>query len=149
MFGEKILLYTPLLKWYLEHGLIVTKFYEAIEYNKNVCFKELGETIADARRAGDADKSMEIIAETMKLIGNSLYGRCVMNKEKHISMNYADDNNITKRINDPHFKDLEKISDNTFEVKQKEKLKWMFLFKSVVLFMTLLNCACSNSISIS
>ena len=37
---------------------------------KNVCFKELGESIADARRAGDADKSMEIIAETMKLICN-------------------------------------------------------------------------------
>ena len=72
MFGEKILLYTPLLKWYLEHSLIITKFYEAIEYYKNVCFKELGESIADARRAGDADKSMEIIAETMKLIGNSL-----------------------------------------------------------------------------
>ena len=60
MFGEKILIYTPLLKWYLEHGLIITKFYEAVEYEKNVCFKELGETIADARRAGDADKSMEI-----------------------------------------------------------------------------------------
>ena len=36
MFGEKILLYTPFLKWYFEHGLIITKFYEAIEYNKNV-----------------------------------------------------------------------------------------------------------------
>jgi hypothetical protein len=124
MFGEKILLYTPLLKWYLEHGLIVTKFYEAIEYNKNVCFKELGETIADARRAGDADKSMEIIAETMKLIGNSLYGRCVMNKEKHVGMTYANENNITKKINDPHFKDLNKISDNTFEVfSSKRKIK--------------------------
>ena len=31
MFGEKILLYTPLLN--LEHGLIINKFYEAIEYN--------------------------------------------------------------------------------------------------------------------
>ncbi len=30
MFGEKILLYTPLLKWYLEHGLIISKFYDAI-----------------------------------------------------------------------------------------------------------------------
>ena len=105
-----ILLYTPLLKWYLEHGLIITKFYEAIEYNKNVCFKELGKSIADARRARDADKSMEIIAKTMKLIGNSLYGRCVMNKEKHVSMNcFNDDNNINKRINDPHFKSVIKI----------------------------------------
>ena len=124
MFGEKILLYTPLLKWYLEHGLIIPKFYEAIEYSKNVCFKELGESVADARRAGDADKSMEIIAETMKLIGNSLYGRCVTNKEKHVSMNYADDNNITKRINDPHFKDLSKISENTYEIfSSKIKIK--------------------------
>ncbi len=38
MFGEKILLYTLLLKWYLEHGLIITKFYEAIEYNKKRMF---------------------------------------------------------------------------------------------------------------
>ena len=125
MFGEKILLYTPPLKWYLEQGFIITKFYEAIEYNKNVCFKELGESIADARRAGDADKSMEIIAETMKLIGNSLYGRCVMNKEKHVSMNYFnDDNNTNKRINDPHFKSLNKISENTYEVfSSKRKIK--------------------------
>ena len=133
MFGEKILLSALLLKWYLEHGLIITKFYEAIEYNKNVCFKELGESIADARRAGDADKSMEIIAETMKLIGNSLYGRCVMNKEKHVSMNYADDNNITKRINDPHFKDLNKISEDTYEVfSSKRKISVIDLMRGAV-----------------
>ena len=63
-----------------------------------MCFKELGETIADARRAGDVDKSMEIIAETMKLIGNSLYGRCVMNKEKHISMTYANKKILQKEL---------------------------------------------------
>ena len=64
-------------------------------------------------------------------------------------MNYADDDNITKRINDPHFKDLNKISENTYEVfSSKEKLKWTFLFKLVALFMTLLNCACCNFIMI-
>jgi len=31
-FGEKILLITPLVKWYLDHSLKVTKFYEFIEY---------------------------------------------------------------------------------------------------------------------
>jgi hypothetical protein len=124
MFGEKILLYTPLLKWYLEHGLIITKFYDAISYDSCVCFKELGEAIADARRAGDENKDMEIIAETMKLIGNSLYGRCVMNKEKHISMTYANKENITKKINDPHFKDLNEISDESYEVfSSKRKIK--------------------------
>ena len=53
MFGEKSLLYTPLLKWYLEHELIITKFYNAISYDACVCFQELGEAIADARRADD------------------------------------------------------------------------------------------------
>jgi hypothetical protein len=76
---------------------------------------EQGETIADARRARDADKSMEMIEETMKLIGNSLYGRCIMNKEHHIGMTYANENNIAKRINDPHFKDLNNFSEISFE----------------------------------
>ncbi len=29
-FGKEILLYTPLLKWYLQQGLKITKFYCAI-----------------------------------------------------------------------------------------------------------------------
>ncbi len=137
MFGEKILLYTPLLKWYLEHGLIISEFYEAIEYDKNVCFKKLGESIADARRAGDVDISLKIIAETMKLIVNSLYG--VMKRKKHVGMSYTNDPNVTKRINDLHFKDLNQISEHSFELLKcfqvNEKLRWMFLFKLAVLFM--------------
>ena len=70
MFGEKICMYTPLIKFYLQHGLVITKFYNAIEYGRNACFKQLGEEVTEARRAGDADKNMEIIAETMKLCGN-------------------------------------------------------------------------------
>ena len=39
-------------------------------------------------------------------------------------MNYANDNNITKRINDPNFKDLNKISEDTYEVfSSKIKIK--------------------------
>ena len=36
-------MFTPKIKWLLEHGLIITKFYNAIEYGRNACFKELGE----------------------------------------------------------------------------------------------------------
>ncbi len=80
---------------------------------------------------------MKIIAETIQLIDNSLYGRCVMNKEKYVGMSYANDQNVTKRINDPHFKDLNQISENSFDVfPSKEESKGMFRFKSVVLFMT-------------
>ena len=66
--GEKILLATPLLKWYLEHGLKVTKVYQVIEFTPKPCFKPFGDAVSDARRAGDADPSKAIIADTMKLV---------------------------------------------------------------------------------
>ena len=34
-FGEKILLATPLLKWFLENGLEVTRIYQVVEYSPN------------------------------------------------------------------------------------------------------------------
>ena len=116
MKGDKILLYTPLLKWYLEHGLEITKFYQAITYTPKQCFKGIADDIANARRSGDVDEDMAIIAETMKLIGNALYGRTVMDKEKHTTTSFCGLDKISKRINDPHFKDLEELSDNRFEV---------------------------------
>ena len=36
--GVKILLATPLLRWYLAHGLVMDRVYEIIEYEPNPCF---------------------------------------------------------------------------------------------------------------
>ena len=38
--AEKILLMTPLLKWYISHGMLVTKVHQVIEYSKMACFKD-------------------------------------------------------------------------------------------------------------
>ena len=67
-FDEKILLATPLLKWYLEHGLEVTHIYQVVEYTPIPCFRPFGEAVSDARRAGDVDPNKAIIADTMKLV---------------------------------------------------------------------------------
>lgn len=68
LFGKKILLATPLLKWYLEHGLVVTKIYQLVEYTPKACFKPFGEAVSNARRDGDRDPRKAIIADTMKLV---------------------------------------------------------------------------------
>ena len=68
MKGDKILLATPLLNWYLEHALEVTKVHHVIEFTPEPCFKSFGDAVSDARRAGDADPNKAIIADTMKLI---------------------------------------------------------------------------------
>ena len=39
LFGKRILLITPLVKWYLEHGLIISKIYEVIQFRPIKCFK--------------------------------------------------------------------------------------------------------------
>ena len=70
MKGEKVLLATPLLKWYLEHGLEVTKVHQVVEFTPKPCFKSFGDAVSDARQAGNADPSKAIIADTMKLVSS-------------------------------------------------------------------------------
>jgi hypothetical protein len=81
-FGKEIVLYSPLLKWYLQQGLKITKFYGAIKYQREYAFQQFADEVSDARRAGDADKVYELKAETMKLFGNSGYGKCITDKIK-------------------------------------------------------------------
>ena len=70
MKGEKILLATPPLKWYREHGLEVTKVHQVVEFIPEPCFEPFGDAVSDARRTGDADPSKAIIADTMKLVSS-------------------------------------------------------------------------------
>ena len=67
-FSEKILLASPLITWYLEHGLEVTHIYQVVEYTPVPCFQPFGEAVSDARRAGNVDPNKAIIADTMKLV---------------------------------------------------------------------------------
>ena len=48
--GEKILLTTPLLRWYLAHGLVVDRVYQIVEYSPKPCFQHFGESVSTARR---------------------------------------------------------------------------------------------------
>ena len=93
--GDKILLITPLLKWYLEHGLVVDHVYEIVEYERNPCFQHFGESVSEARRAGDTDPNKAIIADTMKLLGNSAYGKTVTNVDRHRDTKYCTEVNTS------------------------------------------------------
>ena len=102
-FGKKIGLTTPLLKWYLEHGLVITPIYTTVEYIPNAAFKHFAEQVAQARLDGDRDKDKALITKMMKLIGNSSYGRMITNKEKHQDTVYVDESEISTEIIDNHF----------------------------------------------
>ncbi|XP_066265252.1 uncharacterized protein [Branchiostoma lanceolatum] len=107
MFGKKILLATPLLKWYLEKGLEVTHVYQFLN-------------------TGDKDDRKKIIAETMKLIGNSAYGKTVTNKEKQSDVCYCDsDVTATQKINYPCFRMITEVVDGFYEIETgKRRIKY-------------------------
>ena len=37
--AKKTMFATPLLKWYLDHGMKITKVYQVVEYNRLKCFQ--------------------------------------------------------------------------------------------------------------
>ena len=97
-FGKKIGLSTLLLKWYLNHGLVITQIYTVVEYIPNAAFNSFMTQVAQARLDGDHDKDKALIAETMKLIGNSSYAKFSTNKEKHHDIVCVNESEIGSEI---------------------------------------------------
>ena len=122
MKAEKILLYSPLLKWYLNHGLQVTKFHKYISNTPGRPFKWFPEEVSGARRAADQDKNKRQLGDTAKLKGNSFYGKMIENLEKHMNTKFTTDENLIDEIfRSPYFDDLEEISEGVFEVRQRKR----------------------------
>ena len=119
---EKILLYSPLLKWYLNHGLQVTKIHRYISYISGRPFKWFPEEVSSARRDADNDKNKKQLGDTAKLKGNSFYGKMIENLEKHISTKFTTDEKLIDKIfRSPFFEDLEEINAGVFEVRQRKR----------------------------
>ena len=114
--GIKLLLATPLLRWYLAHGLVVDHVYQVVEYEPNPCFQRFGESVSAARRAGDADPEKAIIADTMKLLGNSAYGKTVTNVDKHRDVRYCTEVGTSSCINNKRFRQLDVVAEDAYEV---------------------------------
>ena len=114
--GEKLLLATPLLRWYLAHGLIVDRVYQVVEYEPNPCFQRFGESVSAARRAGDSDPEKAIIADTMKLLDNSGYGKTVTNVDRHRNVTYSTEVGTSLLINNKRFCQLDVVTEDAYEV---------------------------------
>ena len=92
-----------------------------VEYTPKPCFKPFGDAVSVARRVGDVDPSKAIIADTMKLVGNSSYGKTITNKERHREVKFCDDDVVPELINSLFFRELNTIDDDTHEVQSSKK----------------------------
>ena len=114
--GIKLLLATPLLRWYLAHGLIEDRVCQVIEYEAKPCFRRFGDSVSAARRAGDADPDKAVIADTMKLLGNSGYGNTVTNVDRHRNVTYSTEVGTSLLINNKIFRQLDVVAEDAYEV---------------------------------
>ena len=120
-FGEKILLATPLLQFYLDQGLVVTKIHQAVQWVPAPCFRRFGDFVSDARREGDRGGSA-IVAETAKTVGNAGYGRFLMDVSRHQDVSYSQvDHKVARTINSFYFQDLAEINEGVYELKTAKK----------------------------
>ena len=114
MAGTKILL-SELLRWYLKHGLVVTKIYQVIQYNAQPTFSAFAQSITEARRQGDVDPLKQLLANTAKLVGNSFYGKTITDKTKHKNISYTDDETkISCQVVNRHFHSLEPLGEGLY-----------------------------------
>ena len=115
---------TPLLKWYLDHGLEVTKIHQVIEFKPQRCFHQFVQEVSDARRHGDSDESKAILADTCKLLGNASYGSTIMDQEKFQSLKYVQgEGDAMMEANLPQFKKLTPLleEEEYYEIEMAKK----------------------------
>ena len=110
MSAKKILLYAPLLAWYLNQGLKLTAVHRTIDYEPREIFSWFVNEVANNRRKGDAEKDKALLAEVFKLLGNSAYGKFIEAVERHTNTIYTcNEEEVDKSLRSARFKTLEEI----------------------------------------
>ena len=121
--AKKILLYDPLLQWYLTNGLKLTAVYRTIDYKPRQIFGWFVKEVAENRRKGDDDKVKALLDEVFKLLGNSAYGKFIEAVERQNKTLYTrDEDEVDKHLRSAWFKDLEEIGDAYKIELRKSKL---------------------------
>ena len=109
-------LMTPLFKFFLDLELQCTKIHRFVRYTQRRVFKNFVQTVVDARWGGDENTLSGVLAETMKLLGNSSYGYQILDRSKHTMTKYLGEEKTHKAINNPLFKRLNVVVKDLYDV---------------------------------
>ena len=76
------------------------------------------DAVSTARREGDVHEHKAIIADTMKLLGNSGYGKTITNVDRHRDVNYCTEKAALLMVNDRRFRQLDVVVDDAYEIEK-------------------------------
>ena len=63
--ANKLLLFAPLLRWYIDHGAEIRAVHRTINYKPAKIFPWFVEQVTEARRTGDVEKSKALLADIL------------------------------------------------------------------------------------
>ena len=107
---KKLLLFAPLLRWYIDHRAHISKVYRTINYKPAKIFPWFVEPVAEARRSGDVEKSKALLTKVFKLLGNSGYGKIIEVLERQTNIIYTKDEKVVDRaLRSSYFEDLDEL----------------------------------------
>ena len=118
--AKRILVYAPLLLWYVNHGAVIKRVYRTIDYQPAKIFPWFVEQVTEARRTGDVEKSKALLAEVFKLLGNSGYGKLIEALERQTNVIYTKDEKVVDRaLRSAYFSDLDEIGE-AYELESRK-----------------------------
>lgn len=123
MKAMKILLYTPLIKWYLNQGLQITAVHQLLEYQSGRPFAWFPEEVAQARREADKDpENKQVMGDTAKIKANSFYGKMIEDKPKQTKTVFTKSEvDVDTALRSPFFEDLEEVVEGVYEIKERKR----------------------------
>ena len=118
--GSKLLLFTPLLKWYLQLGLQITEVYDIIQYEPSKCFQNFISNCVAGRIKATEEKN-DLQAQSFKICMNSSYGKLCENVEKYSNTSISRFENMRKEWINPRARISQLSDENVFEINAKPK----------------------------
>ncbi|KAI9188571.1 uncharacterized protein BJ171DRAFT_549374 [Polychytrium aggregatum] len=115
MDAKEIILFSPLLRWYLEHGLVITNIHRLVSFEPNRCFQSFVDEVTEARQQGGDS----ILADTMKLFGNSAYGRSLMKREDFSRVRVVEATHLQKHVMEPSYVEAHPLGNDLYEVTRR------------------------------
>ena len=118
--AQKMLVYAPLLLWYVNHGAVIKRVYRTIDYTPAKIFPWFVEEVTKARQTGDKEKSKALLADIFKLLGNSGYGKLIEALERQTNVIYTKDEKVVDRaLRSAYFSDLDEIGE-AYELESRK-----------------------------
>ena len=63
-----------------------------------------------------------IIADTIKLLGNSAYGKTVTNADRHRDIKYSTEVDTSALINNKRFRQLDVVAEDAYEIEMNKSV---------------------------